>query len=164
MSALILSFLVPFCAYAAELPPGFDLARYQKLVAVAGEKGEPLQAPDFEYRVLTHLDPADPAQPHKADYFSAVGGKDSNGHFGAIQVSMESEDWRKRESGDWEIEEWNWTAWTDGTLVSVYHTLVVETPEGSVLDIQGLPVGEPTDKAELARWGSKVEEWYGYAP
>lgn len=161
----LLAILLPLPSYATTLPPGFDLAKYQRLTALASEKGELLQGagPDgMDYKVLTHLDPADTTKPHKADYFSAVGGADSSGHFGAIEVSMESEDWRKRPNGDWEIEQWMWTAWTDGTLVSVGHYLLVESSSGSVLDDKALPVGQAQDPAELARWESKLEQWYGF--
>lgn len=146
-------------------PPAFDLAKYQQLIATAGAKGELLQdGSGLDYKVLSHLDPTDATKPHRADYFAAVGGTDSSGHFGAIQVSMESEDWRKRPNGDWEIEQWMWTASTDGTLGSVAHSLLVENSGGSVLDDQNLPAGEPTDAAEIARWGAKVTEWNGFAP
>ncbi|MGZ3662375.1 MAG: hypothetical protein ACXVB9_16400 [Bdellovibrionota bacterium] len=159
---LVLAVLFTGVAQAGT-PPGLDPARYQALIKIAGEKGEPGQADNYEYRSLSHISPADVTAPHQAEYFSAMGGVDSQGHFGAFEVSAVSEDWRKRANGDWEIEQWMWSAMTDGTLLRVYHMLLIELPGGSVLDDSVLPSGAADSAEELARWGNKITQWYGFA-
>jgi hypothetical protein len=162
---LILAAVFSINAHAA-LPPGFDLAKYQALIETAGQKGELLHGggDGMDYKVLSRFAPTDTTKPHQADYFSAVGGVDSQGKWGTAEVSMESEDWRKDEKGNWQIEQWMWTAYTDGTLVSVNHALLSETPDHDVLDDQMLPHGQPADAVELARWGAKVAEWERMSP
>ena len=158
---VVLVFLFSGISFASALPPGFDLAKYQALSTKAAEKGELLEAPDgLSYKILSRIDPADTSKPHDAEYFSVLGANDSQGRFSIVEISMVSEDWRKRSNGDWEIEQWLWSAATDGILQSVGHYLLVETAEGSVLDDKALPVGKPDDPAELSRWETKLEEWY----
>lgn len=159
-----LGVLLPIFAHAGT-PTGFDLKIYQHLVAVAIDKGDLIQTGQgYDFKVLKHLAPADDTRPHHADYFSAVGGTGADGHFSAFQVSMVSEDWRKRATGDWEIEQWLWTARLDGTLSSVRHNLLVETVEGSVLDDTTQPSGTADDPAELTRWNAKLQEWSALYP
>jgi hypothetical protein len=162
MLLTLLAFLFTGAAQAGT-PPGFDLARFQALVKTAGEKGAPGQADNYEYRSLSHIAASDVTAPHQAEYFSAMGGVDSHGQFGAFEVSAVSEDWRKRPNGDWEIEQWMWSAMVDGTLLRVNHMLLVESPGGSVLDDSVLPSGAEDSAEELARWGNKITQWYGFA-
>jgi hypothetical protein len=158
----MLLFLLFALSAHAGIPPRFDVERYRALIARAGEKGDLLEGDHVEFKVLKHLEPAEVSKPHRAEYFSAAGGFDSNGHFGAFEVWMESEDWRIRTDGNWEIEERGWHSYTDGTLVEASHTVLVESPSGSVLDMKTVPTKGADDPEEQARWVAKLAEWYGW--
>lgn len=149
----------------AGTPPGFDAAKWDKLVGLVAFVGEQMNVGDgLQLRSFGSLVPNDKAIPHKADYFSTMGAVDSMGIYHPFEVSAVSEDWRKRENGDWEIEQWIWKVSLTGELRGVMHTMLVETHDGSVLDIINLPVGTAQDPAELERWGAKLGEWYQRYP
>ena len=62
-------------------------------------------------------------------------------------------------NGNWEVDERNWTADTEGNLYSLGHYVLTESATGDVVDDIALPVGEANDPKELALWGAKVAEW-----
>lgn len=155
---LLLSLLLNFCAHATT-PPGLDPVKFTALAQRAVEKGTLLQAGDYDLHVLTRRTPDDPANSHLAEYFSAVGVTQTDGKFVAFRVSAVSEDWRKQPNGDWEIEQWVWDAALDGEPLQIFHTLLKEDARGSVLSDVNLPVGQPTDKAEIQRWEKYVGRW-----
>ena len=51
-----------------------------------------------------------------------------------------------------------------GELRGVMHGLLVEKPDGSVIDMQNLPVGTADQPEELARWGTMLSDWYRQYP
>ncbi len=171
MRAILLSAIFCFSllstgpASAANTPPGFEAARWEKLWKLVAFIGEKMDFGDNQQlRHFKNIVPENKQAPHKADYFSAIGQLDEFGKFHAREISVVSEDWRKQENGNWEIEQWIFQVRLNGELRSVRHALIIETPEGSVLDVQELPSGAVDSPEELARWGAKLNEWYRLYP
>ena len=149
----------------AGTPPGFDAAKWEKLVSLVAFVGEKMDVGDgMQLRSFGNIVPNDKSIPHKADYFSTMGAFNSMGKYYPFEVSAVSEDWRKRENGNWEIEQFIWKISLSGELKGVMHQMLVETHDGTVLEIVNLPVGTAQDPAELARWGAKLDEWYQRNP
>ena len=69
--------LVSTSSFAGGLPPDFNYANWQKLVAQTIAKGEVSQTVDGEMRSLSHIVPNDKTQPHQADYLTTAGAVES---------------------------------------------------------------------------------------
>lgn len=152
-------------AIAANTPPGFETARWEKLWKLAAFIGEKMNfGENQQLRHFKNIVPENQALPHKADYFSTIGVLDQFGKYHAQEISVVSEDWRRQGNGNWEIEQWIFQVRLNGDLKSVRHALVIKTPDGLVLDIQELPSGAADSPEELARWGTKLHEWYELYP
>jgi hypothetical protein len=154
----LLSLISLFPAAEAATPPGFDVAKWELLLKRVELYGEDYGS-EPELRFFSHLVPHNKEIPHTADYFGAYGAKDTEGKFHAYEVSVVSEDWRKQENNNWEIEQWIFRVRLNGELAGVTHTLLIEEPSGRVLDIRSLPVGAPDSPEEIERWGGKLSEW-----
>ncbi len=168
-SLAVLAFLalsvLPTQLFAANTPPEFDAARWQKLWQLTAFIGEKMEVGDGrELRFFKNIVPENKQEPHRADYLSVIGLIDSFGQFQPMEVSVVSEDWRKRPNNDWEIEQWIFQLRMNGELKWLSHSLLIEDPNGHVLDIQTLPSGEPDSPEMLERWGAKLQEWYNLYP
>ena len=153
----------PFSANAAT-PPGFDSAKWDQLVAKVALVGMPGSIADYETRTFSNLQPADKTQPHLAEYFSTMGVFDSAHRYNALYVSAVSENWSKDGDGNWVIDQWIWQVDLRGNLKSVYHGILVETANGTVLDVRNAPAGAADSPEELQRWGAKLAEWLAFKP
>lgn len=147
-------------AQAENLPPGFDESRFLNLLHFAAEKGKPMKVDAYEYRVLSNISEPDPSKTHYSDYFSLVGGTDSAGNFGVLEISAVSEFWERQANGNWIIDQWIWEVAPNGELIRNLHYIIVETFDGSVLELKYLPNDGPQAPEELARWGAKLDQWY----
>lgn len=117
-----------------------------------------------DIRYVERFSSEDLARPHTHDIFVDVGVTDLSGRYSLSEVEAYSEDWRLRADGDWEVDEWNWTAFTDGTLLRLRHNLMVIEQGGFVRSREELPTGDASDPDETAHWQAKLAEWYLLVP
>lgn len=146
-------------AFAANVPPGFDAAKWQQLIAKVIKNGTAQDTPDGTLMELSNIVPNDLTKPHHADYISALGGRDSSGNFGVAEMYDVSENWRIQ-NGNWNIDQWIWTISSEGDLLAISHSTLVETMDGLVLSDDSVATGAVTDAAELAHWGQVLNQWY----
>lgn len=158
ISILILS--LSNLALAANTPPSFDSAKWQALISEVVAKGTAMETEDGSWRTLTRIIPADTTKSHEADYLSTVGGVDSNQKYFPSIVYDSYEDWQLDQSGNWNIEQWEFTISVDGELLAIAHNKLRETKDGEVLGSDELPTAGPSDAGDLKFWGQKLSEWY----
>ncbi len=160
-------FLTPFLispAIAGHIPPGFDAQKWNSFVQKVVAFGESTLIEPYTFRHLSRLQPQDKTKPHQADYIRTTGVVDSQDNYIPFSVSAVSENWAVNAEGNWVIDQWLWDVNLDGGLETVQHFMLVETPSGTVLDVQNLSAGQPSSAEELARWSDKFAEWLRTTP
>jgi hypothetical protein len=100
---------------------------------------------------------------HKADYFSIWGYTGQGGEFFPDSVTMVSENWEITQDGNWRIDQWIHSVDLDGTAQKVSHTVLSETMDGQILDMQTETLGPGDPRAEESRNGL-IEKWDLYVP
>ena len=102
-------------------------------------------------------------QSHKADYLNLWGGVYPDGVFRPWQASLVSEDWVIAADGNWHIDRWVFTPGLDGSIEYASHGVLVETLDGTVLDMSSerLAPGDPAVKAKLE---ALIVLWTGFVP
>jgi hypothetical protein len=141
----------------AAIPSDLDPVKLQAVIDRAVAQGEPMETSDGVYLSLKNLQPNDPTQSHRADYFSAVGGFDSHGKFGVSRLEVVSENWVLNQEHNWEIDQWLFRSWPDGDLRLAMHIQLVETADGLLLSSDIL---KTTDEEGLKEWSSHLNGWY----
>ena len=147
-------------AWASDVPPGFDPAKWQQLVERIVQKGAHMDTDDGAWRSLTSIVPADPTAPHLANYISTIGGYDSSGTYVAEEVSQVSENWQIDSNKNWNVDQWIFQVSLEGELSQLAHNTLIETIDGQVLDDHSLHTGSISDPAELAHWEKLLDAWY----
>lgn len=155
--ALLLGLLANHC-FAATFP-GYDPESFGKLIERAINEGTPVEIDNWELRSLARIVPGDTSLPHSADYFSTIGGHDSEGNYQAYFISMVSEYWFIDEDGNWDIKQRIWRVDVSGDLTQLSHSRIIETPDRMVVSIESIPTGSPEDSEELKILGDKVASW-----
>lgn len=137
--------------------PAFALVRdWNGLLDAAAASENQLDTPYGTYRYLQHIDPADTDQPHRAEYFSVVGGFDANGVFLMDHVEVVSEVWTLDAAGAWKIDQWGFTVAIDGTVTfSMHNDLNIERG-GRVLEHRSIPT---TPEEFAAHWQTLLLDW-----
>jgi hypothetical protein len=134
--------------------------RFSTLIIEAMHSTDVLQTDFGEYHTLTHVEPADNAKTHTADYFSLVGAIVS-GQYQPIYVSIVSENWLKIADG-WIIDQWDFKVTLDGTMVLAAHSSIFEKDDSTVLSA---PQPKAPTKSEASAQLRKIEanwmEWVG---
>jgi hypothetical protein len=147
--------------FAANLPPHFDAQKWQTLLQQAATQGEEVETPDgYLLHYLTQMTPPDTTRTHQSDYFSVVGAYTGANQFTVLDVSVVSETWTLNSDGNWEIEQWIHEVHPNGDLYRVDHSSMVESPDGSILDMKDFPVGSPSSDTELQKWDAALMNWY----
>lgn len=158
-AVLAFAMLLSLNSYAGNKPPGFDAAKWDKLVNYIFEQGEVNNIPAGELRSLKSIKPEDTSKSHHAEYLSLLGNYTNFAQYIPQDVSAVDEDWQTTDGKNWVIDQWHYHVTPAGDLVDVSHQRIVED-DGRVLDYQVIPVGPVTDAEQLKKWADKLEQWY----
>ena len=99
--------------------------------------------------------------PHQADYINLWGGVDQNDEFQPMFATLVSENWQIGSDGNWHIDQWLHRLGADGEPWETTHVVLVEDPDGRVIEYrpESLPVTDP--RAEQNRL-ALLTEWRAF--
>lgn len=126
----------------------------QKAV-LEGEKSDLLESVTYHF---THGEEENTGQPRQVDYLT-VAGLEVLGVFRASSVSLVKEDWQINAEGNREVYQWIRTFNLAGELTFLRYAKIIETPDGSVLDIVELPNGGREDALERTHAEREMMAW-----
>lgn len=137
----------------AALPP------FRPLVEKAVQEGEKNDLADYITYHFTNGPRENNGQPHQVDYLTVMG-VEFPGGFRASSVSLVKEDWQINAAGNWEIDQWLRSFTLGGELAFIRHAKIIETKDGSVLDIIEFPNGGREDAGEVAEAEREMMVWF----
>lgn len=170
MKAAILSFLIVLIstagAYANDYmgalnPPTTQDSQNQrnwnKFLDIVEHTGKILEAQYGDYLFIESIDPEDKSKSHYANYFSLVGGLDSNGKFHFNRIEVVSENWQLKEDGNWHIDQYLFRLSPDQEIMSSMHIDMVQTLTHTVIKHDYIEMDEVQSKQE---WARLRNDWY----
>jgi hypothetical protein len=153
----LFTFSVWGTAARAGTPPGFDAVKWKALQDQVAKVGVRSDTPHGTYVTVMEIIPNAPTEAHHADYFSVVGGVNSNGTFIAGHAEDVSENWQINSAGDWDVDQWLFVVNLMGDVTLSLHYHLMENKAGDVLLHDPLPA---TEAECLDAWNTRLGVWY----
>ncbi len=95
---------------------------------------------------------------HDADYLN-IWGHQAFGQFHPAYITMVSEQWRLDSEQHWRISQWLFTCRNDGSVINASARLIIETTDGTVLDLQSF---RKTPEEIQAQWALLTAHWQNF--
>ena len=141
----------------AEPVQSVEMRNWNKMLDIVQKTGKLLESPYGDYLFVEHIEPADTAKPHVANYFSLVGGYDVNGVFQYTHIEVVSENWQINADGNWHIDQYLYRISTDGQIKTSSHVDMIQTKDRVVLKHESLDYDETAAKSN---WQRILNNWY----
>lgn len=153
---LILSLLFGLSVYA-QSEQSVSSKNWNKILDSVQKTGKLLESPYGDYLYVEHIEPADTAKAHVANYFSLVGGYDIDGVFQYAHIEVVSENWQINGDGNWQIDQYLYRIATDGQIQTSSHVDMIQTKDRVVLKHEIMNFDEAAAKSN---WQRILNNWY----
>jgi hypothetical protein len=130
---------------------------WSKLLNIVEHTGKILESPYGDYLFVEHIEPNDTSVAHVANYFSLVGGRDTDGKFHYSRVEVVSEDWQINADGNWQIDQWLFRISPEGQVLSSSRVDMIQTKGRVVLKHESTALDEQT---QTIQWQRILNGWY----
>src|SRR5262249_16926853 len=129
MKAIIIATVAALSTLSIQLHA--DEAAWNKLINNAVQNGHrAVVSAGYEYRTLTRATSDDETKPRTMNYFSTVGGKDSQGVYQIGNESLVSETWTIDAQGNWNIDQYIFVTTSETEAYQYAHNVVTEKQDG----------------------------------
>lgn len=141
----------------AAIPSDFDSGKWTILLNRTVAQGQGMQTQYGDFKTLTRIAPNNEQAAHTADYFSLVGGTDTDGVFHAGHVEVVSENWQIDQNGNWDIHQWQYVVSMNGDVTQYAQVHLVEKQNREVVSDDYIPT---TDAQALTNLSLLLKQWY----
>ncbi|MBL7556913.1 MAG: hypothetical protein JNM24_13905 [Bdellovibrionaceae bacterium] len=156
-SGFLILFLFFGLSVYAQPEQSVSSKNWNKILDSVQKTGKLLESPYGDYLYVEHIEPADTAKPHVANYFSLVGGYDINGVFQYAHIEVVSENWQISGDGNWQIDQYLYRITTGGQIQTSSHVDMIQTKDRVVLKHEIMNFDEAAAKSN---WQRILNNWY----